>query len=91
VNDLLMQFQSDLLGVPVIRPRVVETTALGAAYLAGLATGYWKSTEEIARQWQPEKVFTPDMDPNKAAGLRRLWQKALERAKGWELPELSND
>jgi len=91
VNDLLMQFQSDLLGVPVIRPRVVETTALGAAYLAGLATGYWKSTEEIARQWQPEKVFTPDMDPNKAAGLRRLWQKALERAKGWELPEQSND
>jgi glycerol kinase len=91
VNDLLMQFQSDLLGVPVIRPRVVETTALGAAYLAGLATGYWKSTEEIARQWQPEKVFTPDMDPHKAAGLRRLWQKALERAKGWELPEQSID
>jgi len=90
VNNLLMQFQSDLLGVPVIRPQVVETTALGVAYLAGLATGYWQSKEEIARQWKQEKVFTPVMDPNKAAGLRRLWQQALERAKGWEIPSPSD-
>jgi glycerol kinase len=83
VNDLLMQFQSDLLGVPVIRPRVVETTALGAAYLAGLATGYWKSMEEIARQWKQDKAFNPAMDPNKAEDLRRQWGLALERAKGW--------
>jgi glycerol kinase len=87
VNNLLMQFQSDLLGVPVIRPRVSETTALGAAYLAGLATGYWTDMEEIGRLWRPERVFSPSMDTERAAGLRKLWSQALERAKGWDTPE----
>lgn len=83
-NDLLMQLQADLLGVPVVRPRVAETTALGAAYLAGLAVGFWKSQAEIARQWQVDKTFKPAM---KAPMRRRIasgWERALERAKAWE-------
>ena len=83
-NDLLMQLQADLLGVPVVRPRVSETTALGAAYLAGLAVGYWKSQADIARQWQADKRFAPEI---KAAERKRIasgWEKALGRAKGWE-------
>jgi glycerol kinase len=83
-NDLLMQLQADLLGVPVVRPKVSETTALGAAYLAGLAVGYWKSQADIARQWQADKRFTPAM---KAAERKRVasgWEKALGRARGWE-------
>jgi len=86
VNALLMQFQSDLLGVPVVRPRTSETTALGAAYLAGLAVGYWRDRKEIASHWQKEHVFTPTMGRAEAAGLRRRWERALERAKGWEEP-----
>ena len=86
-NDLLMQFQADLLGVPVVRPRVSETTALGAAYLAGLAVGYWRDREEIARHWQPERAFTPAMAREEAQELCRRWQRALERAKGWEEPQ----
>jgi glycerol kinase len=86
VNNLLMQIQADLLGIPVIRPGVPETTALGAAYMAGLATGYWKGLDEITRQWKSERVFTPSMEETKAAGLRRQWQRALERARGWEAP-----
>ena len=83
-NNLLMQFQSNLLGVPVVRPKVTETTALGAAYLAGLAVGYWKDQKQIAAQWQVDRRFTPAM---KAAERKRLgagWRKALERAKRWE-------
>jgi glycerol kinase len=83
-NNLLMQFQSNLLAVPVVRPKVTETTALGAAYLAGLAVGYWKDQKQIATQWQVDRRFTPAM---KAAERKRLeagWQKALERAKRWE-------
>jgi len=83
-NNLLMQFQADLLGVPVVRPRISETTALGAAYLAGLAVGYWRDREEIARHWQPDRVFIPSMGRNHAQELCRRWQRALERAKGWE-------
>jgi len=83
VNNLLMQFQADLLGVPVVRPQVRETTALGAAYLAGLAVGYWRDREEIASHWQMERVFTPAMERAKADELCRQWQRALERAKGW--------
>ncbi len=86
-NNLLMQFQSDLLDVPVVRPKVTETTALGAAYLAGLAVGYWKDQKQIAAQWQVDRRFTPVM---KAADRKRLesgWQKALERAKRWEEAE----
>jgi glycerol kinase len=85
-NDLLMQFQADLLGVPVVRPQVRETTALGAAYLAGLAIGYWRDRAEIGQLWQAEHTFTPAMEQGKAAELRRCWSRALERSKGWAEP-----
>jgi glycerol kinase len=83
-NNLLMQFQADLLGVPVVRPLTTETTALGAAYLAGLAVGFWRDREKIARHWQRERLFTPGMEREHAAELCRRWHRALERAKGWE-------
>jgi glycerol kinase len=83
-NDLLMQLQADLAGVPVVRPRVQETTALGAAYLAGLAVGVWKDTGEIAARWQVDRRFEPQLDPAAAAGRRERWSRAVERAKGWE-------
>src|SRR5688572_13813249 len=83
-NDLLMQFQADLLGVPVVRPRMQETTALGAAYLAGLAVGYWKSTSEIDGQWQADRVFEPVMSRDETQSLMRGWRRAVERAKTWE-------
>jgi glycerol kinase len=82
-SDPLMQFQADLLGVPVSRPAVTETTALGAAYLAGLAVGYWKSPAEIASQREVERRFEPKMDPARAKELRVHWSRAVERAKGW--------
>ena len=84
VNDLLMQLQADLARVPVVRPRVQETTALGAAYLAGLATGVWKDTNDIAAHWQVERTFEPALDRGRAADLRTRWSRAVERAKGWE-------
>ena len=83
-NDLLMQFQADILGVPAVRPRVTETTALGAAYLAGLATGYWGGLDEIAKQWQVEKTFEPAMSKEKVAHQRERWREALKRARDWE-------
>ena len=83
-NDLLMQIQADLLGAPVVRPRCRETTALGAAYLAGLAVGYWKDRDEIARLWQRERTFEPAMARERAEIFRRRWERAVERAKGWE-------
>jgi glycerol kinase len=83
-SDPLMQFQADLLGVPVSRPAVTETTALGAAYLAGLAVGYWRSPQEIAGQRQVERRFEPAMPPDRAMALRDHWRRAVERAKGWE-------
>lgn len=83
-NNFLMQFQSDILGVPVSRPKVIETTALGAAYLAGLATGYWGSKEEIAAKWQIDRVFKPDMDEEKRNSLYSGWTKAVKRAMEWE-------
>ena len=82
-NDMLMQFQADLLGAPVIRPRITETTALGAAYLAGLAVGYWKSADELAAQWQAERRFEPVADRSRVQGLMSGWRKAVERAKSW--------
>jgi glycerol kinase len=85
-NDMLMQFQSDLLGVPVVRPKVTETTALGAAYLAGLAVGFWESQEEIAAQWECERRFTPSMGADQRAELLNRWARATERAKAWALP-----
>ena len=80
-NDFLMQFQADLLGVSVVRPRVFETTALGAAYLAGLGAGYWKDAAEISAQRQTERVFDPVMERGEAARLTEEWRKALTRAK----------
>jgi glycerol kinase len=85
VNDLLMQFQADVLGVPVVRPQVTETTALGAAYLAGLATGFWAVPEELRAKRQGDKRFEPRMDPADRAERRGRWQKAVERAKGWSV------
>ncbi len=82
-NELLMQFQADLLGVPVVHPRVFETTALGAAYLAGLAVGYWKNRKDIAAQWRADRMFEPKMSRDEAQQLQARWQKALGRAKGW--------
>jgi glycerol kinase len=82
-NDLLMQFQADILGVPVVRPQVLETTALGAAYLAGLAVGYWESTDEIAANWRVDRRFEPRMAAARAAELRSGWEKAVGRARGW--------
>ena len=83
-NDLLMQMQADLLGVPVVRPKVAETTALGAAYLAGLAVGFWKSRADIARQWQVDKRFAPAMKPAARKRIAAGWERALDRAKAWE-------
>ena len=82
----LLQFQADLLGVPVVRPRNVETTAMGAAYLAGLAVGYWQGREDIVRNWAVDTTFTPARPPAAMAALRQGWERALERAMGWEKP-----
>jgi glycerol kinase len=79
-NNFLMQFQSDMLNVPVERPGILETTALGAAYLAGLAVGYWESQEEIAKQWNIETSFTPDMADSDRADLYTGWKKAVKAA-----------
>ena len=83
VNDFLMQFQADILAVPVQRPAVSETTALGAAYLAGLATGFWTSQDEIAGQWQVERTFEPKMSANEREALYGGWHKAVARARNW--------
>lgn len=80
VNNLLMQFQSDLLNTAVVRPRITETTALGAAYLAGLATGYWKSIDEIQEQWQIERKFESSMNEEKRETLMKGWKKAVKAA-----------
>ena len=79
VNDLLMQFQADLLGIPVVRPAVIETTALGAAYLAGLATGVYQSTGELSALWQAERRFLPTMAPARAAELMARWEHAVRQ------------
>ena len=83
-NDLLMQFQADLLGVPIVRPCVIETTALGAAYLAGLATGFWKDTAEAALHWQEDRRFISSIEEDTRRQLRTGWNKALARAKAWQ-------
>ncbi len=80
VNNALMQFQSDILNTAVIRPRITETTALGAAYLAGLATGYWSSVDEIQQQWKTDKQFEPQMDEEKRTSLMNGWQRAVKAA-----------
>jgi glycerol kinase len=83
VNDLMMKFQSDILGVKVFRPEIIETTALGAAYLAGLAVGYWSSIEEISSQWKVSGTFNPDMDENKVKSLIKNWQRAVHAVLAW--------
>jgi glycerol kinase len=83
-NNLLMQMQSDLLGVPVVRPKVTETTALGAAYLAGLAVGFWKDQADIGKQWQADRTFKPSMKSAARTRIATGWAKALTRAKKWE-------
>jgi glycerol kinase len=82
-NDLLMQFQADLIGVPVLRPEVTETTALGAAYLAGLAVGFWSGIDEIAAQWRLQRRFDPAMSSGAREALMGQWARAVERAQGW--------
>jgi glycerol kinase len=82
-NDLLMQFQADLLGVPVARPKVLETTALGAAYLAGLTVALWKSREEVASHWQLDRRFEPSMSRDQAAAKMARWREAVKRSRGW--------
>jgi glycerol kinase len=83
VNDLLMQFQSDILNVKVVRPKIIETTALGAAYLAGLAVGFWKSADEISNYWQQEKLFTSQMEDTTRNELMKGWQRAVKSAIAW--------
>ena len=83
VNNQLMQFQSDILNCKVVRPKITETTALGAAYLAGLAVGYWKNVEEIQQQWQVEKQFSPSMSDDKRNDLVNGWQRAVKAAVSW--------
>ncbi len=82
-SDLLMQFQADLLGVPVVRPKVLETTALGAGYLAGLAVGYWSDPADVAANWRVDRSFEPSMSRDRVAELTAGWNKAVERARGW--------
>jgi len=82
-NDLLMQFQADVLGVPVVRPKIYETTALGAAYLAGLAVGFWKNADALAAQWQLDRRFEPVMSAARRAALKAGWSKAVKRSRAW--------
>jgi glycerol kinase len=86
-NNALLQFQADLLGVPVRRPVVAETTALGAAYLAGLAVGYWDSLDDLRVNWALDREFIPAMEPAEREKRYRGWQRAVERSRDWERPE----
>ncbi len=83
VNELLMQFQADILGVPVIVPAVAETTVLGAAYAAGLATGYWASVDEVNANWSEARRFEPAMDEETRSALHASWKKAVEKSLDW--------
>jgi glycerol kinase len=85
-NNLLMQMQSDVLGIQVVRPKNAEATAMGAGYLAGIAVGFWKDAESIAKQWQIDRVFEPAMDAAERSRVRSVWSRALQRASDWELP-----
>jgi len=84
-NDSLLQFQADILQIPVVRPRNTETTALGAAYLAGLADGFWESADELAARQTAEKIFNPQMPEAKAQKLREQWNEAVRRAMNWNV------
>jgi glycerol kinase len=85
-NAFLMQFQADILGIPIQVAAMPETTALGAAYLAGLVTGLWKDTGEIARQWRSRRVFEPAISLDEREGLYVRWRQAVERSRGWANP-----
>jgi len=87
VNNLLMQFQADILDLPVVRPQITETTALGAAYLAGLAVGFWKNRSAITKQWRADHIFHPNMKSSLRRQCLANWNKALERAKSWQSQE----
>ena len=84
VNNLLLQIQADLLRVPVVRPKVTETTALGAAYLAGLAAGYWKNQQDVRAHWAVERSFEPQLAEAEAMRRRGRWNEALKRSLEWE-------
>jgi glycerol kinase len=83
VNQLLMRFQADMLNVPVVRPRVQETTALGAAYAAGLAVGYWNGLDHLRANWEAAETWRPAMDAERRAMLTQSWSKAVQRSMGW--------
>ena len=83
INNLLMQFQADILNVPVVRPKVYETTALGAAYLAGLAVGYWDNVATVQKQWQVDKRFEPSLPKENVALLLKGWKRAVKAAIAW--------
>jgi glycerol kinase len=85
-NDFLCQFQADLLNVAVLRPRVIETTALGAAYLAGLGAGVWRSADEAGKRWALERRFEPGLDESTRATRYDGWRRAVEKSKGWLIP-----
>jgi glycerol kinase len=84
VNELLMQFQADILNTPVVRPRITETTALGAAYAAGIATGYWRGVDELKRNWGISRRWQPQMAASSRTELYAAWQKAVARSFGWK-------
>ena len=83
VNNTLLQMQADLLGVPVVRPMVTETTARGAAYLAGLAVGFWESSEQIAAQWEADRIFTPETREDRREEMLMGWRRAVARTREW--------
>jgi glycerol kinase len=83
VNERLMQVQADILGVDVVRPKVAETTAMGAAYAAGLAVGYWENTDDIVENWGEDKRWTPSMDEDERERLYRNWKKAVTKTLDW--------
>jgi glycerol kinase len=85
LNDSLLQFQADILGIPVFRSKITETTALGAAYLAGLSVGFWKDKEELSTHWQADKFFTPQMSQTETKKLRGKWNEAVKRAVDWKV------
>jgi glycerol kinase len=83
-NNFLMQFQADILGVEVLRPKVVDTTARGAAFLAGLATGFWRDRQELLNTFELDRTFSPSISPDTRDKLYKGWKKAVERVKDWE-------
>jgi glycerol kinase len=85
VNDLLMQMQADLLGVPIVRPKILETTALGAAYLAGLAVGFWADRQDIEAHWEADRLFEPEISRDQAETEINIWHRAVERSRGWAI------